>query len=154
MPFKASKKLLILHNSIIGLLMIVSLIACVRRPSSSALVQVTPSSTPIEEIRVSNPKEFRLISGKAQLVMFLAYWCGDSRTMYPILKRLEAEYFQRINFYYLDIDDPANTAIKNQLGYRLQPEIYFVDSAGNVLKNWQGVVSLTVVESAFKSVLK
>jgi len=54
---------------------------------------------------------------------------------------LEAEYGDRMNFIYLDIDDPATNSFKRQLGYRYQPHIFLLDSRGNILKQWQGPVS-------------
>jgi len=105
-------------------------------------------------MRASNPKDLHLVSGRPQIIVFFAFWDGNSRAMYPIIKRLEAEYFQQVNFIYLDIDDPGNTAIKNQLGYRLQPELYLVDANGNVLKHWIGLVNPNELETAIKSLVK
>jgi len=44
--------------------------------------------------------------------------------MAPIVHGLEAEYSERINFVYLDIDDPANSDLLSFLGY---PTTFFPD---------------------------
>jgi hypothetical protein len=61
---------------------------------------------------------------------------------------LEAEYGQQVNFVYLDIDDSANDAHKQALGYRYQPHILLLDGEGNVLNQWVGPVSGQDLESA------
>jgi len=139
---------------IFAIVLVDILTGCARRSPITTATPVQLTSTPILEMRASNPKDLHIISGRPQVVVFFAFWCGNSRAMYPILKRLEAEYFQQINFIYLDIDDPANTAIKNQLGYRLQPEFYLVDANGNVLKHWLGLVNPNELETAIKSLVK
>ncbi len=73
--------------------------------------------------------------------------------MAPIVHGLEAEYADRINFVYLDIDDPANTAFKKQLGYRVQPHIYLLDGQGAILEQWLGYVSETELRVAFEAAL-
>lgn len=54
---------------------------------------------------------------------------------------LEVEYFERVEFVYLDIDDPRTDPFKQQLGYRYQPHIFLIDREGNVVQQWVGPVS-------------
>jgi thioredoxin-like negative regulator of GroEL len=54
---------------------------------------------------------------------------------------LEAEYTGRVEFVYLDIDDPRTDAFKQQLGYRYQPHIFLMDGEGNIVQQWVGPVS-------------
>lgn len=69
--------------------------------------------------------------------------------MAPIVHGLEAQYAGKLLFAYLDIDDPANEAVKQQLGFRVQPEFYLVDGEGKVLKKWFGPVRAAEFEQAF-----
>ncbi len=62
---------------------------------------------------------------------------------------LEAEYGDRVHFVYLDIDDPATDAFKQQLGYRLQPHFFLLDSDGVTLQDWQGRISEADFQAAF-----
>jgi thioredoxin-like negative regulator of GroEL len=60
--------------------------------------------------------------------------------MAPIVHGLEADYAGKVNFVYLDIDDSQNDEFKRSLGYRVQPHFFLLDSEGNVLQQWVGVV--------------
>ena len=61
---------------------------------------------------------------------------------------LEAQYGDRVNFVYLDIDDPRNDTFKRQLGYAYQPNIFLVDGEGQIIRQWVGYVSGEELEAA------
>jgi hypothetical protein len=61
---------------------------------------------------------------------------------------LEAEYGDRVNFVYLDIDDRNTNPLKQQLGYLYQPHLFLVDGEGAVLQQWVGLVSREELEGA------
>ncbi len=69
--------------------------------------------------------------------------------MAPMVHGLEAKYFGRIRFNYLDADDPATRDFQTYFGFRYQPEIYLIDDQGNVLEKWVGYVSQETLEAAF-----
>jgi hypothetical protein len=54
---------------------------------------------------------------------------------------LEAEYYGRIDFYFLDADDSGTWELKRQFGFYVQPEFYLLDGQGNVVKKWVGFVA-------------
>ena len=56
--------------------------------------------------------------------------------MAPMVHGLEAKYFGKIKFSYLDADDPNTFDFQSTLGFRYQPEIYLLDGSGNLLKKW------------------
>jgi thiol-disulfide isomerase/thioredoxin len=125
---------------------------------------ITPSPTntriPIEmpawiasEIEASDPDSVELSSGSYQFFEFFAYWCGTCLALAPEIHTLETHYGSRINFIYLDIDDPANDIYKKQLNYRQQPQFYLVDREGKVIREWQGTVAFDELVSAFESIL-
>ena len=58
--------------------------------------------------------------------------------MAPMVHGLEAEYFGKIRFTYLDADDPRTFDFQQALGFYYQPEIYLLDANGNVLQKWVG----------------
>jgi len=74
--------------------------------------------------------------------------------MAPIVHGLEVEYFNRINFVYLDIDDSANADFLKQLGYRYQPHFMLIDEQGSVLQQWLGPVGAEDFRAAFDSYLQ
>lgn len=61
--------------------------------------------------------------------------------MASMVHGLEAEYYGRIKFSYLDADDPRTEVFKSELGFYYQPEFYFLDPNGNVLTKLVGYVS-------------
>ena len=74
--------------------------------------------------------------------------------MAPIVHGLEVEYFGKINFVYLDVDDPANADFLKQLGYRYQPHFMLIDGHGSVLQQWLGIVAEGDFRAAFDSYIQ
>lgn len=73
--------------------------------------------------------------------------------MAPIVHGLEDLYGDRINFVYLDIDDPETNEFKRAFGYRYQPEFYLVSPDGEVLNAWFGFVPPEAFLGAIEQVL-
>ncbi len=69
--------------------------------------------------------------------------------MAPMVHGLEAKYFGRIRFSYLDADDPDTFDFQRTLGFNYQPEVYLLDGNGNVLKKWVGYTSQEEFEAEF-----
>ena len=69
--------------------------------------------------------------------------------MAPIVHGLEAQYYGKIKFSYLDAGDPATQDFQRELGFRYQPEFYLLDGDGNVLQKWIGRVSQDEFEAVF-----
>jgi hypothetical protein len=69
--------------------------------------------------------------------------------MAPMVHGLEAKYFGKIAFSYLDADDPQTEEFQRTLGFYYQPEIYLLDANGNVLQKWVGFTSESELEAAF-----
>lgn len=57
-----------------------------------------------------------------------------------MVHRLEVEYYDTIDFVYLDIDDSRTDDFKRQLGYRVQPHLFLLDGNGNIVQQWLGIV--------------
>lgn len=74
--------------------------------------------------------------------------------MAPIVHGLEDRYADRMNFVYLDIDDPANDSFMETLGFRYQPHIFLLDEEGNILNQWVGPVSEQTLVEAFEAALE
>jgi thioredoxin-like negative regulator of GroEL len=69
--------------------------------------------------------------------------------MAPMVHGLEAKYFGKILFSYLDADDPQTADFQRTLGFYYQPEIYLLDAEGKVLEKWVGYTSQEQLETAF-----
>jgi len=74
--------------------------------------------------------------------------------MAPMVHGLEAKYYGRINFVYLDADDIGTDPFQRALGFYYQPEVYLMDGNGNVLKKWVGFTSQDEFETAFAQYLQ
>lgn len=66
---------------------------------------------------------------------------------------LEVDYFNKINFVYLDIDDPANETFKKQLDFRYQPHLILLDGEGQILHQWIGPVPREEFVAVFEEIL-
>jgi hypothetical protein len=64
---------------------------------------------------------------------------------------LESTWGDRINFVYLDIDDPRTNSFKSALGYVYQPHLFLLDGEGRVVAQWVGYVESSTLEEAFAS---
>ncbi len=123
-------------------------------PGGDSSAQPTATPTPIPgvvrtQLKASDPTEFSLTAGETQLVEFFAFWSPISQSMAPVMYILEDRYQNRIHFFYLDIDDPANNLYKTLLGDRLPPVFFLLDGEGNVLHEWQGYIKAEDFEASF-----
>lgn len=123
-------------------------------PEVSTATPTVTATPPIVRTRLeaSDPDSFQPASGRTQLVEFFAVWSPLSRSMAPVMNGLEERYKERINFVYLDIDDPANGIYKFLLGDRLPPIFLLLDGEGNVLKEWRGYVLSQEFEEMFSTI--
>jgi hypothetical protein len=74
--------------------------------------------------------------------------------MAPVVHGLEAKYYGKIKFNYLDADDPNTMEFQRTLGFRYQPELYLLDANGNVLKKLVGYQSEQDLETVFAAFLQ
>jgi thiol-disulfide isomerase/thioredoxin len=129
-------------------------------PTPTPMPTPTAAPTPIPpppwvsaNLQATDPDSVELASGRVQLIWFFAFWDGPSQAMAPLVHGLEEQYGERMNFIYLDIDDPDTATFKDALGYRAQPHFFLLDVYGNVLQQWQGYVSVAEFQQAFEAAL-
>ena len=73
--------------------------------------------------------------------------------MAPIVHGREAEYYDRIDFVYLNVDDPATNRFKEELNYFVQPDFFLLGRDATVLNRWTGPVPAEELEAAFTTTL-
>lgn len=73
--------------------------------------------------------------------------------MAPMVHGLEAKYFGKIKFSYLEISNPANEPFLNYLDYRVRPSFYLLDAEGNILYTWVGFQTQEQFEDIFAQYL-
>ena len=74
--------------------------------------------------------------------------------MAPMVHGLEAEYYGKVKFTYIDADDPDTDVFQKTLGFYYQPELYLLDENGNVLEKLIGFVSEEEFRSKFEQYLQ
>jgi thiol-disulfide isomerase/thioredoxin len=126
--------------------------------TASATAVFTPTATPVPSLRTdllaTDPSTVKLASGKPELIVFFAYWDGNSRIMMPALLNLQDQYGSRVNFVYLDRDNPATAQLKRALyydDYDTKPQIFLLDSEGKILRKWKGVVPQLDLQQAIQA---
>ena len=62
---------------------------------------------------------------------------------------LEAQYFGKIKFTYLEISDPQNSDFLQSLGFQIRPSFYLLDGEGNILHQWVGFQTQDQFEQIF-----
>jgi len=73
--------------------------------------------------------------------------------MAPVVHGLESQYFGKVGFAYLDIEDAQNAALMQQFDFRYQPMFVLVDGSGAPVKTWFGAVSAADFESEFAKMI-
>lgn len=66
---------------------------------------------------------------------------------------LEAKYYGKIKFTYLDAHDPRTRGFQRALGFYYQPELYLLDANGRLLQKWVGYVTQEQLETEFAKYL-
>lgn len=69
------------------------------------------------------------------------------RTMAPIVHGLAQQYQGRIDFLYLDAEDPRTAAARTRLGYKSTPHFFTLTADGRVVEQWQGVEEAPVLSA-------
>jgi hypothetical protein len=69
--------------------------------------------------------------------------------MAPMVHGLEAKYFGKIKFSYLEISNPLTADFRDYLGFRIRPSFYLLDGDGNLLHEWIGYQTQDQFEEIF-----
>lgn len=72
--------------------------------------------------------------------------------MAPIVHGLEKQYSDRVDFLYLDIEDPATAGARTRFGFKATPHFFLLSPEGAVVGEWQGVQDRTVLDRALREV--
>jgi thiol-disulfide isomerase/thioredoxin len=93
-------------------------------------------------------------TGRPQFLDFFAEWCRPCYDALPITQGMEADYWGRVDFSYLDIEraDMAPVVARYGLTGRI-PVYIFVDEAGNELQRWYYIASFDEMTAAFDAYL-
>jgi hypothetical protein len=69
--------------------------------------------------------------------------------MAPMVHGLEASYFGKLKFTYLEISNPQNKPFLDYLDFRVRPSFYLLDKDGKILHQWIGYQTQAQFEDIF-----
>ncbi len=69
--------------------------------------------------------------------------------MAPMVHGLEAKYYGRIKFTYLEISNPENKQFLDYLNFQIRPSFYLLDKDGKLLHQWIGSQTQKQFEDIF-----
>ena len=78
------------------------------------------------------------ISGRPQIVEFYATYCSECWALLPTLYDLETEYQGKVDFFFLDTDNPANNTVKDSLKLQGHPYSVLLNADGSIEHRWFG----------------
>ena len=67
---------------------------------------------------------------------------------------LEAEYWDRVDFVYLDIDDPANQGVMQEFRFTAQPLFVLVSADRQQIQRWSGYQSADALSDGLDGYLE
>lgn len=77
-------------------------------------------------------------TGRPALLNFMASWCPPVQRMKPLMDQITQKYGSDIQIQNIDIDDPANAQLVKQYSVKSLPDVFFLDSKGQVVEHIQG----------------
>jgi thiol-disulfide isomerase/thioredoxin len=91
---------------------------------------------------------------RPMLVMIYTDYCGNCIAMRPQVHALEAEFWGRIDFIYLDRDDIINYEIITLLDAQSQPEFILLDvGQSDPIQHWRGAPPIDELRAAMNDFL-
>lgn len=91
-----------------------------------------------EEPSVDHQASAEGTSGRPRILDFFASWCNPCQKMKPYIDDAKKRYGDKIEFVAVDIDDPKNAALVSKYSVNTVPQVFFLDTSGNVQSHLQG----------------
>lgn len=122
-------------------------------PSLAAMATAEPVSTlPAKPTRPATPAAVPLPK-RLTFYYFYAKWCNYSQQMTPIIKQLDADYKDRMDFTWLNVDKTSSDHWCYKYGIRSIPAYVISDLQGNAVKVWVGAKPESVLAQGIETVL-
>ena len=122
------------------LLPLIALSACTTRTQLDG--KTDKPAAPNEDFRSDTPTIIAN-TGRPQLVEIYADWWSACRSAKPMVHGLESDYWGKVDFVYLDIENPNNNQpLRSRFGnVNSVPRFYVLAPDGSIVSQWVGVDS-------------
>ena len=88
----------------------------------------------------------KITNSRPKVLKFYADWCVACKQFSPIMETAKAQYEDRIDFQYIDIDDPANKILVEKFAVTNLPTTIYLDKDGEEVGEMIGFVDKSKVD--------
>jgi thiol:disulfide interchange protein len=101
------------------------------------------------------PQDLSLVAntGRPQFIHSYADWCTTCKTNHPLVNELQADFSDQIDFVNLNIDVPETLDLRTRFDLVDRSRYIFIDTQGNVVQRWFGLLDQATVESYLRDYL-
>ena len=109
---------------------------------------VTARATTTPDASATQP-----VAGAPVFTFFFADWCGPCKQMRPAIDELKARYSDRIQFAYVNVDDPGGIEEAHKYSVKSLPTFVLVKPSGEIAGRWESRQEPSVFTKAFDALL-
>lgn len=73
--------------------------------------------------------------------------------MMPIVHGLQQQFGSKVDFLYLDVQDPRTGPARDRLGFIATPHLFLLDAEGGIVREWRGITADSTLSAALDSVI-
>ena len=103
---------------------------------------------------LSMDPEIAFTNGKPTYLEFYAEWCEICKEMAPEVTELKKEFDDKINFVFLNVDNPKWDKFIKQFKVNGIPQINIIDSNSNLLATLTGFQEETTLEQSLNYLIE
>ena len=94
--------------------------------------------------------EIAFTNGKPTYLEFYAEWCEICKEMAPEVAELKKDFDDKINFVFLNVDNPKWDKFIKEFKVNGIPQINFIDANANLLATFTGFQEENTIEQSLK----
>lgn len=73
--------------------------------------------------------------------------------MMPIVHGLQQQFGSKVDFLYLDVQDPRTEPARERLDFVATPHLFLLDATGHPIQEWRGITADSVLFAALNTVV-
>ena len=103
---------------------------------------------------LSMDPEIAFTNGKPTYLEFYAEWCEICKEMAPEVAELKKDFDDKINFVFLNVDNPKWDKFIKEFKVNGIPQINFIDANANLLATFTGSQEENTIEQSLKYLIE